>query len=225
DRDMWEKIVLNLLSNALKYTVAGQVSIRVQPLEDCFELEVADTGCGIAADDLPRIFDRFAAIEAPRARTVERTGIGLSLVKERVKLHGGTIEAQSSLDVGTTITVRIPRGCAHLPEESIAAVDSPSQPEAAAQPYLEEALGWLADDSSPTTPVPVEGPSPDRILVVDDNAEMRRYLLRLLRGRWQVETAADGAVALEQIREHPPDLIIADIMMPQVDGLELLRRV
>src|SRR6185437_11228538 len=112
---------LNLLSNALKFTLAGQVSIRVRELADCLELEVADTGCGIAMEDLPRIFDRFATIEAPRARTVERTGIGLSLVKELVKLHGGTIEAQSGLGVGTTMTVRIPRGRSHLPQDRIAA--------------------------------------------------------------------------------------------------------
>ena len=134
DRDMWEKIVLNLLSNALKFTLTGQVSIRLQALAECLELEVADTGCGIAAEDLPRIFDRFATIEAPRARTVERTGIGLSLVKERVKLHGGTIEARSKRDAGTTITVRIPAGTAHLPQDRIAAEGPPSQARRAGRP-------------------------------------------------------------------------------------------
>jgi signal transduction histidine kinase len=225
DRDMWEKIVLNLLSNALKFTLTGQVSIHIRAVEDSFELEVADTGPGISAEDLPRIFERFAAIEAPHARTVERTGIGLSLVKERVKLHGGTIDARSSPGAGTTITVRIPRGRAHLPQDRIATEEPPSRTESAVQPYLEEALGWLADDPEPTPAAPAAGPSQERLLVVDDNADMRNYLLRLLRGRWQVETASDGAAALEQIRERPPDLIIADIMMPKMDGLELLRRV
>ena len=227
DRDMWEKIVLNLLSNALKFTIAGQVSIRVQQVGDCFELEVADTGCGIAAEDLPRLFDRFATIEAPRTRTVERTGIGLSLVKERVKLHGGAIEAQSVLGVGTTMTVRMPRGRAHLSQEHIFAEGSSPQPAGTAQSYLEEALGWIADDADATSMDPTQERSPDpsreRILVVDDNAEMRHYLLRLLQDRWHVETASDGAAALEQIRHRPPDLVVADIMMPQMDGLELLR--
>jgi signal transduction histidine kinase len=225
DQDMWERIVLNLVSNALKFTLTGQVSIRMHAVEDSFELEVTDTGSGISAEDLPRIFDRFATIEAPHARTVERTGIGLSLVKERVRLHGGTIEAKSSRGVGTTITVRIPRGRAHLPQDRIAAEAPPPQPDSAAQPYLEEALGWLGGDSKPAPTAPAADPSRQRLLVVDDNADMRNYLLRLLQDRWQVETAADGAAALEQIRERAPDLIVADIMMPNVDGLELLRRV
>jgi signal transduction histidine kinase len=226
DREMWEKIVLNLLSNALKFTLTGQVSIRVRARGDGFELEVADTGAGISAQDLPRIFDRFATIEAPRARTVERTGIGLSLVKELVNLHGGTIEARSSLGAGTTITVHIPQGRAHLPQDRVAGEESPSRAESAALPYLEEALGWLAADPDPTPAAPAEAPTRgERILVVDDNADMRRYLQRALQGHWQVDTAPDGAVALERIRERPPDLIIADIMMPRVDGLELLRRV
>ncbi|HXR93310.1 MAG TPA: ATP-binding protein [Steroidobacteraceae bacterium] len=224
DRDMWEKVVLNLVSNALKFTLAGQVSIRVRACDDCFELQVADTGCGIAAEDLPRIFDRFATIEAPRARSAERTGIGLSLVKERVKLHGGTIEAESDLGVGTTMSVRIPRGRSHLPQDRIAAHTSSQHEEGATQPYLEEALGWLAEEFDSTSMTHAEHRSPERILLVDDNADMRNYLLRLLQERWQVEMASDGAAALERVHHQPPDLVIADIMMPQVDGLELLRR-
>ncbi|MHB8815675.1 MAG: ATP-binding protein [Steroidobacteraceae bacterium] len=225
DREMWEKIVFNLLSNALKYTVAGEAAIRLRAIEGCFKLDVADTGCGVAAEDLPRMFDRFTTIESPLARTVERTGLGLSLVRERVKLHGGSIEARSDLGVGTTITVRIPRGRAHLPQDRIAAEAPPSRAQAAAQPFLDEAHGWLGDDSAPTPAAPGEGPSRERILVVDDNADMRKYLLRLLRGHWQVETASDGAAALERIRERRPDIIITDIMMPRVDGFELLRKV
>jgi signal transduction histidine kinase len=226
DRDMWEQIVLNLLSNALKFTLEGQVSIRLRMLDDRFELQVADTGCGIAAEDLPRIFNRFATIDAPRARTVERTGIGLSLVSERVKLHGGTIDAESILGAGTTLTVRIPRGRGHLPQERIAPAGGPTQPGAAAQPYLDEALGWLAEESDATPPDARSAgdPSGERILVVDDNADMRAYLLRLLQGRWQVETTPDGVAALERIREHAPDLILADVMMPHLNGLELLRQ-
>jgi signal transduction histidine kinase len=225
DRDMWEKVVLNLLSNALKFTLNGQVSVQMRVVGDRFELQVADTGSGIAAEDLTRIFDRFAAIEAPHARTVERTGIGLSLVKEWVKLHGGTIDAKSAPGEGTTITVRIPRGQAHLPKDRIVTEEPPSRTASAAQPYLEEMLGWLPEDPEPTPSAPAAGPSQERLLVVDDNADMRKYLLRLLQDRWQVETAPDGAAALEQISRQPPDLIIADIMMPKVDGLELLRRV
>ena len=224
DRDMWEKIVLNLLSNALKFTLAGQVSIRLRSLPTCLELEVADTGCGVSAQDLPRIFERFATIEAPDARTVERTGIGLSLVKERVRLHGGTIEARSERAAGTTITVRIPRGSAHLPQDRIAAEGAAHPSAHAAQPYLEEAYGWLDKDPDSSSPDTAAEPSPERVLVVDDNAEMRWYLQRLLRGRWRVDTASNGIAALQQIGRQMPDLIVADIMMPQMDGLELLRR-
>jgi len=231
DRDMWEKVVLNLLSNALKFTLEGQVSVRVQMLADCFELEVADTGCGIPAESLPRIFERFAVIEAPRARTVEGTGIGLSLVHERVKLHGGSIQARSEVGVGTTMTVRIPRGNSHLPKELVGTEGVRPELQSIAQPYLEEALGWLVEDSPEAAavdrlidgPADLQDPRRERILVVDDNADMRRFLLRLLEGRWHVETAADGIMALEQIRRYPPDLVIADIMMPRMDGLELLQ--
>lgn len=231
DRDMWEKVVLNLLSNALKFTLAGHVSISVQMLADCFELAVADTGCGISAESLPRIFERFAVIEAPRARTVEGTGIGLSLVHERVKLHGGTIQATSEIGVGTTMTVRIPRGNAHLPKEYVGTAGTRPELQSIAQPYLDEALGWLVEDSAEAeavdrlmaAPSDLQDPRRERILVVDDNADMRRFLLRLLEGRWHVETAADGVMALEQIRRYPPDLVIADIMMPRMDGLELLQ--
>ena len=231
DRDMWEKIVLNLLSNALKFTHEGHVSIRVQMLADSFELEVADTGCGIPAASLPRIFERFAVVEAPRVRTVEGTGIGLSLVHERVKLHGGTIQARSEVGVGTAMTVRVPRGSGHLPKECVGAAGSRPDLQGIAQPYLDEALGWLVDDVTEAEDVDRLMDMPDdlrdsakaRILVVDDNADMRGFLLRLLEGRWHVDTAADGVAALEQIRRRPPDLVIADIMMPRMDGLELLQ--
>ena len=231
DRDMWEKIVLNLLSNALKFTLEGHVSVRVQMLADCFELEVADTGCGIRAESLPRIFERFAVVEAPRARTVEGTGIGLSLVHERVKLHGGAIQARSEVGVGTTMTVRVPRGSSHLPKDCIGAAGSRPELQSIAQPYLDEALGWLVEDVTEAEVVDRRTDLPndlldaakERILVVDDNADMRGFLQRLLETRWHVETAADGLAALEQIRRHPPDLVIADIMMPRMDGLELLQ--
>ena len=176
DRDMWEKVILNLLSNALKFTLNGQVSVHMRVVGDNFELQAADTGSGIAAEDLTRIFDRFAAIEAPHARTVERTGIGLSLVKEWVKLHGGTIDAKSAPGEGTTITVRIPRGKAHLPQDRIVTEEPPSRTASAAQPYLEEMLGWLPEDPEPTPAAPAAGPSQERLLVVDDNADMRKYL-------------------------------------------------
>ena len=244
DRDMWEKIVLNLVSNAFKFTFQGEVLIAQHAVGDHIELQVSDTGCGIAADDLPRLFERFFRGRPSKARTHEGSGIGLSLVQELVKLHGGTIEACSKVGIGTTITLRIPRGQAHLPAERIGSVRTLERARIGALPFVEEALGWLPDRSPaasqesdthsaaagqlPTTQVPQETAAQAaqaRILIVDDNADMRGYLARLLSDRWKVETASDGAAALERIRERVPDLVIADVMMPVLDGFGLLRAI
>jgi len=206
-----------------------------------------DTGCGIAEEDLPRIFERFAMVRASRARTVEGTGIGLSLAQELTKLHGGIIEVTSEPGAGARFTVRIPRGFAHLPPDRVNAGRTPPSLQTNAEPFLNEALGWLEDNAdtrasidspaatavgirSPGTPETVvrDGSARDavlreRVLVVDDNAPMRQYLSRLLKDRWYVETEADGAAALEHVRAHPPDVVVADVMMPRMDGIELVR--
>jgi signal transduction histidine kinase len=242
DRDMWEKIVLNLISNAFKFTLKGEVRVTQHAIGDHIQLQVGDTGCGVAAEDLPRLFERFFRGRAPEARTHEGSGIGLSLVQELVKLHGGTIEASSEVGVGTTITLRIPCGFAHLPADRIGASRTLQRARIGALPFVEEALGWLPDGSlMPLTSEPAandpraDGPPPAeahpssdgraRVLVVDDNADMRTYLSRLLGERWQVETAPDGAVALQRIHEDAPDLVIADVMMPVMDGFELLQSI
>ena len=236
DRDMWEKIVLNLVSNAFKFTLQGQVSVRLSAQEEWVALEVSDTGCGIGDADLPRVFERFHRGQTVNARTAEGSGIGLSLVQELVKLHGGTIDVTSAVNQGTTVTVRVRRGTKHLPAEQVG-VPRRTTALAAAAPFLEEASGWVGDDepgprggkrrgpvnkraSNARGPaVPVE--SDERILVVDDNADMRRYLRRILQS-WKVDTANDGMAALARARKSPPDLIIADLMMPGLDGLSLL---
>ncbi len=238
DRDMWEKIVLNLVSNAFKFTVAGEVRVTQQVSGDRIQLEVSDTGCGVAPEDLPQLFVRFFRGRASQARTHEGSGIGLSLVHELVKLHGGGIEARSEVGVGTTITIRIPRGSAHLPRERLGFRKSLERARTGALPFVEEALGWLPDgaqdavpESSPQRQMSASAaPSSDncvkaRVLVVDDNADMRGYLTRLLGERWQVETASDGATALQCIQQDAPDLVIADVMMPMMDGFDLLRAI
>ena len=240
DRDMWEKIVLNLISNAFKFTFQGEVLIAQHAVGDYIELEVSDTGCGVAADDLPRLFERFFRGRPAKSRTHEGSGIGLSLVQELVKLHGGTIEARSQVGIGTTITLRIPRGSTHLPQERIGSVRTLERARIGALPFVEEALGWLPDrpppanrepdsqdltaEQIPTATQPREAIQA-RLLVVDDNADMRGYLRRLLSERWQVETASDGCTALERIGEQIPDLVIADVMMPGMDGFGLLRAI
>jgi signal transduction histidine kinase len=241
DRDMWATIVLNLLSNALKFTLAGQVTVTLRAVCNRFELEVADSGCGIAREDLPRIFQRFARVRAARARTVEGSGIGLSLVQELTRLHGGTIEAASEPGVGTTITVRVPSGFAHLPRERVGTAHTLPSLSPGAGPFLDEALGWLETESpgaeavgSASVAAGEKSPARNaethdapaqraRILVVEDNAQMRQFLSRILQDRWHVKTAPDGAAALEQIRRRVPDVVVADIMMPRVDGIEMLR--
>ena len=237
DPDMWEKIVLNLLSNAFKFTLRGSVTVRLQRRGDMASLEVIDTGCGISEEELPRLFQRFYRGQAKEARSVEGTGIGLSLVQELAKLHGGTVKATSKPGRGTTITVGIPLGMEHLPQDRIGAAQTLPSLHTGAEPFLDEALGWIVSTSvmpMPGNPEPSESPAgaptpspkePERVLVVDDNSDMRRYLCRLLGSRHSVDAVPDGQAALASVREQNYDLMIVDIMMPVMTGLDLLKAV
>ncbi|MES9538515.1 MULTISPECIES: SpoIIE family protein phosphatase [unclassified Actinomadura] len=234
DRDMWEKVMLNLLSNALKFTFDGAIHVRVGAVDGMAQVTVADTGVGVAADEVPRLFERFHRVEHTRARSNEGSGIGLALVKELVGLHGGTITAASTEGEGTRFTVRLPFGSDHLPPDAVAPPRSSTAASVTADPYVQEALRWLpaeqlggdpnSTDPTPPEPVPALGPEvPARVLVADDNADMREYLTRLLRGAgYQVDSVADGRAALEAVRETGFDMVVSDVMMPHVDGLELV---
>jgi signal transduction histidine kinase/DNA-binding response OmpR family regulator len=232
DRAMWEKIVLNLLSNALKFTFEGTISVELVEREASVQLVVRDTGIGIPAAELPRVFDRFHRVQAARARTHEGTGIGLALVHELVRLHGGDVRVESAPDRGSAFFITVPRGRAHLPAEHLA-TGSIAAPASTAPAFLEEALGWLprevegiAERFAAATPEAApgagEGGRRPRILVADDNADMREYVGRLLGARWEVEAVGDGHAALAALRARSPDLIIADVMMPGLDGFALL---
>jgi signal transduction histidine kinase/CheY-like chemotaxis protein len=230
DRAMWEKIVLNLVSNAFKHTFAGEISLRVRAGDDRIALCVRDTGVGIPADELPRIFERFHRVPNARSRTYEGTGIGLALVQELVRLHGGEIVVESEEGVGTSFEVSLPQGTSHLPPDRIRAPRSQPPTGMGAAAYLEEALRWLPDDGSQAedqSGASVAAASRGaRILLADDNADMRDYVARLLRAHgWVVETVSDGAAALSAVTASPPDLLIADVMMPRLDGFGLLRAV
>jgi PAS domain S-box-containing protein len=222
DRDMWEKIVLNLLSNAFKFTFEGSVRIALRERDSGVELEVRDTGAGIPEEELPRIFERFHRVEGARSRTHEGSGIGLALTYELVRLHGGTISAASQIGHGSVFTVRIPMGRAHLPADRIGASSSLASTAIGAAPFVDEALHWLPELPAPPPKREIRVGPRERILVVDDNADMRDYLRQLL-SDWEVEIATDGVFALEAAQAHPPDLIVTDVMMPRLDGFELLR--
>ncbi len=220
DRDMWEKIVLNLLSNALKFTFEGGISVSLRETPMTVELRVADTGVGIAGEELPHLFERFHRIEGVHARTHEGTGIGLALVQELAKLHGGATHVESRHGHGTTFVVSIPKGSAHLPAERIGAASGVAAPALSAEPFVEEALRWLPEASPP-----VAGPAAAdaTIVIADDNPDMRDYLQRLLAPLWRVEAVADGQAALTAARERLPDLILSDVRMPGLDGFALIR--
>jgi signal transduction histidine kinase/DNA-binding response OmpR family regulator len=230
DREMWEKIVLNLLSNAFKFTFEGSIGVELgRSGEGHVELRVRDTGTGIAAEDLPHVFDRFHRIEGTRSRTQEGSGIGLALVRELVALHGGAIGVSSVPGAGTVFTVRLPLGASHLPAEHVRQADAAVRPDApstaaAATPYVQEALRWLPDTPPASERVPqARAAAPGaRILVADDNADMRDYLARLLSGRFHVEAVRDGGAALVAARRQRPDLIVSDVMMPVLDGFQLV---
>jgi signal transduction histidine kinase/CheY-like chemotaxis protein len=234
DREMWEKIVLNLLSNAFKFTFAGRIAVRLRREESCVRLEVADTGVGIPREEIPRLFERFHRVEGTRGRTQEGSGIGLALVQELVKLHGGRIDVTSDLRRGTSFRILVPMGTAHLPPERIKAPRVLASTATGTQAYLQEALSWLPDARGhrllALNEAPVGGPQGTfaatagaRILLADDNADMRAYLFELLSGSYAVEAVADGEQALAAVRRDPPDLILSDVMMPRLDGFALLK--
>jgi len=232
DREMWEKIVLNLLSNALKFTFEGTITVSLSMLDGRVQLQVRDTGTGIAEADLPRVFERFHTVRGAQARTHEGTGIGLALVQELVRLHGGNVNVESALGKGTTFTVTIPAGSAHLPQDRIGGRKTSAATPGRANAYVEEALRWGSTDSesetfvSESTGVAAEPLSKRaRILLADDNADMRDYVKRILGDYWRVDAVSDGEAALAAARERPPDLVLTDVMMPGLDGLELLRAI
>ncbi|WP_240359004.1 ATP-binding protein [Pyxidicoccus trucidator] len=224
DPVMWEKIVLNLVSNAFKFTFQGEIRIALKWLGGRVELTVQDTGTGIPEEELARIFERFHRVEGARGRSHEGTGIGLSLVRELVNLHGGKVAVKSVLGKGTTFTVDVPTGTSHLPRKQLGTPRTLAPTGIGRDAFLAEVSQW--NDVGASRPAQ-EAPSPRqagaRILVADDNADMRTYLTRLLAPHWTVETVSDGARALAAAQVRPPDLILSDVMMPGMNGLELVR--
>jgi signal transduction histidine kinase len=228
DRGMWEKIVLNLISNAFKFTFDGAIDIRMSQRDGHAALEVRDTGTGIPAAQLSRIFDRFHRVEGARGRTFEGSGIGLALVKELVEIHGGRIAVDSTEGSGTLFTVSLPLGSRHLPPDQVRAAPSTAAAPAAARAFVEEALSWLPQATAlrdaMADGLPTEATSQERahILLADDNADMRDYVARLLGVQHRCEVVGDGVTALATLHQRRPDLLITDVMMPNLDGFGLL---
>ena len=230
DPDAWEKVVLNLLSNAFKFTREGEIRVALRAQDGEVLLTVADSGTGIPADELPRLFERFHRVRNDAARTHEGTGIGLALVHEFVGLHQGRVAVESEPGRGTTFTVALPLGHEHLPADQVEHSRFDGSAAGTAVPYVEEASRWLGvDDGDADVLRDEEGEIADgsagegeRIVVVDDNADMRDYLVRLLEPHWAVTAYPDGAAALAAIRAEPPAIVISDVMMPRLDGFGLV---
>ena len=230
DRDMWEKIVFNLLSNAFKYTLEGRVTVTLARHAGMARLSVRDTGCGIAEHELPRVFERFHRIEGMPGRTYEGTGIGLALIQELVRLHGGAIAVHSTEGAGSTFEIDLPFGREHLPAERIAQTSEQQNARNGAA-YVEEALRWLPD--TPAGAPSVQQAADDepravgrpRIVVADDNNDMRAYVKSLLDAEADVIACADGEAAFAELLRDPPDLLLSDVMMPRLDGFGLLARI
>ncbi len=229
DRDMWEKIILNLLSNAFKFTFAGRIEVHLRAVDSAAELSIIDTGTGIPKHELPHIFERFHRIEGAHGRTYEGSGIGLALVNDLVRLHDGRIDVASNAGQGSRFTVRIPLGVKHastdVAAETTAATQAGSRP--LRQAFVEEALQWLPDTAAvvpPNEARPTE--KLGRIVVADDNADMRTYIRRLLaQAGYTVIAVADAEAALAVCQADPPDLLLSDMMMPGMGGLALLRHI
>jgi PAS domain S-box-containing protein len=229
DVDMWEKVVLNLVSNAFKYTEKGTITVSLRQQGKNIQFSVKDTGVGIPEEEVSKIFERFHRIENVKGRSQEGTGIGLALVQELVKLHHGNISVKSKPGKGSEFLVSLPLGSDHLPQERILNHNHQSE-RSRADAYVEEALKWLPDEKhqekNPGPPaITATSEKKPRVLLADDNADMRNYVRRLLSERYEVEAVSNGRLAVEKIYTEPFDLILSDVMMPEIDGFELIKKV
>jgi len=225
DRDMWEKIVLNLVSNAFKFTFDGGIQVTLQERNGSAILSVRDTGVGIEQAEMPRLFERFHRIEGARARTHEGSGIGLALVRELARMHGGDIRAESRPGQGSLFEVSIPLGSAHLPPGQVVTAGGHATGSHAPM-FVQEALEWLRaprKSAGPEGASASPGVKRERILVADDNADMREYIEHLLGSSWDVFAVADGEQALHSLYTERFDLLLTDVMMPRMDGFQLLK--
>lgn len=235
DPERFDKVIYNLLSNAMKFTDnGGAIAIKVEPAGDHVRIQVKDTGIGIRTEQIPHLFQRFRQAEGSVSRSYEGSGLGLALVKELVELHGGQISVESIYGAGSTFTIWLKTGTAHLPLDQVLEVPTQVQSSRAAVELADlEVLEvpQAAENSieqiiSETSPASTSTSSAPAILVVDDNRDLRAYVSEVLRASgFEVLTARNGAEGLSIATERHPDLIVTDLMMPIVSGLDMIRRI
>jgi len=251
DADALDKIVVNLVGNALKFTDAGgRIDVVLRPMDDCVRLVVKDTGIGVPKDQLAKIFDRFAQVDMSDGRNYEGTGIGLSLVRELVELHGGKVWAESEgPGQGTQIHVELPIGQPDVGatdaageelleldasegqaprssmQRALAAVEAEQAAATASRSVLSEVddtvRRWEMNQASAGSGASTESPDRAEVLIVEDNGDMRELLRTLLSHEFRVRIARNGLEGLEAVQARKPDVVLSDVMMPGMTGLEL----
>jgi DNA-binding response OmpR family regulator len=218
DREMWAKIVLNLLSNAVKFTQHGSIRLSLHTDEDMIVLAVQDTGIGIPAGQLSKVFERFTQVSGRSGRSAEGSGIGLALVAALAAAHGGAAAVESEVGLGSTFCVRVPLVRSERPEAPVAAIPTADP---VMQAYGVEAAAWLRG----AEPSGLRDYDPDgerQVLLVEDNADMRNYLeSELVDDGWMVRCAGDVESALNA--DPMPDIVVSDVMLPGRSGLDLVR--
>ena len=237
DPEKFDKVIYNLLSNAMKFTNAGGIiAVKVEPAGNHIRIQVKDTGIGIRTEQIPHLFERFRQAEGSVNRSYEGSGLGLALVKELVELHGGQISVESIYEAGTTFTVWLQTGTAHLPIDQVLEIPTQVELSRAAVELADlelsdsdlagdarESLANGEDTDSPITHHPSPNTQSKTILVVDDNPDLRAYVSRILRASgFEVVQARDGAEGYSVAKTKHPQLIVTDLMMPVVSGWDLI---
>ncbi|MEH2330419.1 response regulator [Nostoc sp.] len=236
DMEKFDKVVYNLLSNAMKFTPeGGTIGVRLKSERDRCILQVQDTGIGIVKEQIPYLFERFRQAEGSANRSYEGSGLGLALVKELVELHGGQVSVESVYGEGTTFSLWLVTGNAHLPAQQV--LETPTElntsrasVELADLELVESTTDNIEDITINLSPSVDTKDSAHKtqhsILVVDDNPDLRTYVSEIFRRNgYHVQTARNGHEGHTRAKEILPSLIVTDLMMPLVSGLEMIQMI